>query len=164
MDIKNIVEQIKNNLIKKGYGIQENIDYGDYNFLLVGHLSKFEVSKFGMNDYFVNAGEIKEPTLANIRSFSNQVYGYAGQHKSNKLPPGLFGGYWVFPVAIVESISESVINAIQNETPPKHWSSAEFPIVLDISSGKLYYFQGTPAWGAAYYGGFRQLASELVSL
>ena len=164
MDENTLIGKIKENLKKKGYGIQENIEYGDYKFLLVGHLSKFEVSKFGTNDYFFTVGKVKEPILANIRDLSNQSFGYSGGHRSNPLPPGIFGGYWVFPIIMVESVSESVSNAIQNEVPPKHWSSAEFPIVVDLTSKKTYYFQGTPIWGAAYYAGFRQLINEIVAL
>ena len=30
------------------------------------------------------------------------------------------------------------------------------PVVFDLASGSLYYFEGTPLWGAAYYAGFRR--------
>lgn len=164
MNDNDYIDKIKDNLKKKGYGIQEDIEYGDFKFILVGHLAKFEATKFGHNDYFFTVGKVKEPTLANIRAFSNQSYGYSGQNRSNFLPPGLFGGYWVFPIVLVEQVSESVISAIQNEAAPKHWSSAEFPIVIDTSTKKVYSFQGTSTWGAAYYAGFRQLASEVASI
>ena len=123
-----------------------------------------EHSKFGKNDYFFAVGEIKETTLDSIRSFSSQAFDYSGQHRVNKLPPGLFGGYWVFPIILVDQIENSVMNAVQQEDPPKHYSSAEFPIVIEKTTKKVYYFQRTPTWGAAFYAGFRQLASEIASL
>ena len=158
------LEKIKKNLTNKNYSLQSDVKYGDFNFEVVGHLAKTQLSKFGKNDYFFIVGEVKEPTLANIRSFSNQAYGYSGQHRENKLPPGLFGGYWVFPIILVDQIQDSVMNAVQQEDPPKHYSSAEFPIVVEKTTKKVYYFQRSPAWGAAYYAGFRQLAGEITSL
>jgi len=35
--------------------------------------------------------------------------------------------------------------------------------VVELSTGKATYFQGTPIWGMAYYAGFRQLVSEVAS-
>jgi len=164
MDNSTFLEKIKANLTNKGYTLQTNIKYGDYNFEVVGHLAKIELSKFGKNDYFFVVGEIKETTLDSIRSFSSQAFDYSGQHRVNKLPPGLFGGYWVFPIILVDQIENSVMNAVQQEDPPKHYSSAEFPIVIEKTTKKVYYFQRTPTWGAAFYAGFRQLASEIASL
>lgn len=162
MDITNTLEQIKNNLTQKGYSIQENVAYGDDHFRLVGKLSKFELSKFGVSDYFVVVKELTEPTLEQIRAFSNQTYVYADQQRSGKLPPGFFASYWTFSVALVASLSAEVKTAIQHTAPPQHWASAEFPVVIDLAAGQSYYFQDTPVWGAAYFAGFRQFASELI--
>ncbi len=162
MDINSLVEQVKKNLQVKGYDIQENVQYGDFNYLIVGHLSKFELSKFGMSDYFFTVGYLKDSTVANIKSFSSQSFGYAGANRSNKLPPGLFGGFWAFSVIFVDQLQDSV-RQVKNDCPPKHWSSSEFPILVELSTGKVTYFQGTPTWGMAYYAGFRQLASEVTS-
>jgi len=163
MDSSSLVEQIQKNLQTKGYGIQENVVYGDFKYQIVGHLSKFELSKFGISDYFFTVGYLKDVTLANIRAFSNQSYGYAGSHRSNTLPPGLFGGFWAFSIILVDQLPDSVRQAIESDCPPKHWSSFEFPIVVETSTKKVTYFQGTPTWGMAYYAGFRTLASEVTS-
>jgi hypothetical protein len=164
MDTNSLFQQIRRNLQTKGYSIQENITYGDYKFQMVGHLSKFELSKFGISDYFFTVGYLKDTTLANIRAFSNQSYSYAGSHRSNTLPPGVFGGYWVFAIILVDQLSDSVRQAIEADCPPKHWSSSEFPVVVEASTGKATFFQGTPTWGMAYYAGFRSLASEITAV
>ena len=164
MDKNSLFEQVKKNLQLKGYGIQEEIKYGDFDYKLVGHLSKFELSKFGISDYFFTVGYLKDATVANIKAFSNQSYGYAGSNRSNKLPPGTFGGFWAFSIIFVDQLQDSVRQVIQNDCPPKHWSSFEFPIVVELSTGKATYFQGTPVWGMAYYAGFRSLASEITAV
>ena len=36
------------------------------------------------------------------------------------------------------------------------------PIVYDETEGRLYYFEKTPIWGAAYYRGFRKKIRQLL--
>lgn len=163
MDSNTILEHIKQTLTSKGYTLEEQVAYGDDHFRLVGKLSKFELSKFGVSDYFVVVKELTEPTLERIQAFSNQTYVYAGQQRGGKLPPGFFASYWTFSVALVNGLSAEVKTVIEHTAPLQHWGSAEFPIVIDTTSGQVSFFQDTPVWGAAYYPGFRQFASELFS-
>jgi hypothetical protein len=45
----------------------------------------------------------------------------------------------------------------------KHWASIVFPVLVDLSLGNLHYRRTTPIWGAAYVGGLRRTADELLA-
>jgi len=72
------------------------------------------------------------------------------------LPPGLFGSVWSFAVAITENLDQMTAQSIRSVAPPKHMSAAEIPAAYDTVTGNLYYFEGTPVWGGAYFDGFRR--------
>ncbi len=160
---RNFRQSISTNLSNKGFSLKENVDFGEYKFDIVGHLSKLEFTKFGINDYFCVVKEVNDISPEIIKSISAQIYQYSKKHRNNFLPAGIFGGYWVFPIFICNGVSLSVSEWIKTSLPPKHWSSAEFPVVIDSSSGNSFYFQGKVMWGAAYQAGFRQLAIDLIS-
>ncbi len=157
-----LLKKIQDKLKSEGYEVKSDVKYGDYTFPVVGRLSKFELSKFGKADYFVVVGVAQEAKLSDLRSFSSQAYEYAGSNRSTSMPPGLGASFFTFPVLIVNKAEESVVEGVKNGTPPKHWSSTEFPTIVDLTTGKMHYFTGTPAWGAAYWESFRRLVNKVI--
>ena len=67
------------------------------------------------------------------------------------------------PIILVDKIQESAVRSLQEDSPPKHYAAFEFPVVIDKATNSVYYFTGTPAWGAVYFEGLRQLADEITS-
>jgi hypothetical protein len=55
------------------------------------------------------------------------------------------------------------VEVIKAENPPKHWASAEIPVVFNLRSKELYFFEKTPLWGSAYYDGFRKMIKRLLA-
>ncbi len=64
-------------------------------------------------------------------------------------------GLICFPVAIVDGIDRATSTYIRNEAPPKHIEFDEMPVVYDLNSGALYYFEKTPLWHWALWGPMR---------
>ena len=125
-------------------------------FKIVAHRSRFELSKFGNSETFFIFHEFDGTDINLIRRFSNDAFNHATQLKTSSLPCGFFESVWCFAVAISHYVDDMTAQIIRTEAPPKHWSAGELRVCYDAPRHGLYYFEQTPAWGAAYYAGFRK--------
>jgi hypothetical protein len=91
-----------------------------------------------------------------LQSFSGLSFQFANKNKSAPLPNGLFMSVFCYAVAITEGLDPALAQSIRDTSPTKHWAAFEIPIVYDLTTNDLCYFQKTPIWGAAYYAGFRR--------
>jgi len=157
------LQKITNNLTNKGFALQQNVEFNEASFDIVGHKAKLELTKFGLNDYFFIVKHLNDITIEGLNAFSELGFKYSGKHRKNFLPPGIFGGYWVFPIVISDVVPEEVFQSVEITRPPKHWSSAVFPVLINSQVNKVHYYQGKVAWGAAYQAGFKQLVNEVTT-
>ena len=159
-------DQWLNNALQKlhsaGYKISTNVNYQGKTFWAVAHKSGFEITKFGNYETFFVFAEIPNLDYQTLRQFSDFAFNYAVASKSFPLPCGIFEAVSCFPVAVTENIDAATAQAVSSETPPKHWSAFEMPVVYSRSQRMLYYFQATPLWGAAYFKGFRRTILEFL--
>lgn len=133
-------------------------------FTAVAHRSRFELSKFGNCETLFVFGRPSGADATGLRQFCSQAFEYALQHKRFPLPRGVFEAVFCFGVGLVDRLDPAVAEQIRSTAPPKHWASGEIPVVYDQSNGSLCYFEKTPAWGAAYFKGFRnQIKKYLVA-
>jgi hypothetical protein len=130
--------------------------YGPMGFKYVAHRSRFEISKFGMAETFFTFAEIENIQPPTLQSFAGISFQLGNKNKSAPLPNGFFMSVFCYAVAITERLDPQVADWVRNTSPVKHWAAFEIPIVFDLTSGELCYFQKTPVWGAAYYAGFRR--------
>ncbi|WP_336331048.1 MULTISPECIES: hypothetical protein [unclassified Haloarcula] len=121
----------------------------------VFHDRSLELSKFGFVDTVFVVGTAE--TAADAKSFSEAAFEYGLSVKS-KLPRGLGGNLVVYPVVVTESDLAEWVEGYA----PKHWSSFEFPVVVDLSEGTVAYNESTPLWGTIYYNGFRETAETTL--
>ena len=119
--------------------------------------SGFELSKFGMAEYFFTFAEIPNLSPQGLKQFSAASFQFANKNKEVPLPNGLFVATFCFAVAITEDLHPQTAEYVANTTPEKHWSAFEFPVVMDVAQKNLVYFSKTPVWGAAYFAGFRRM-------
>jgi hypothetical protein len=61
----------------------------------------------------------------------------------------------VFPLLITVNVTTEAANYIKNSYCPKHFAASEFPSIIDLNTGYLYYYASTPVWGWAYYNKYR---------
>lgn len=126
--------------------------------------SRFEISKFGMAEYFFTFAEIPNLTPDVLQNYSSAAFQFAMKNKTVPLPCGLFESVFCFAVAITADLNQQLAQNIGETAPIKHWSAFEMPVVFDLASSSLHYFEKTPVWGAAYYAGFRkEIQSNLGS-
>lgn len=130
--------------------------YGPQGYKYVVRRSGFEISKFGMAEYFFTFAEIPNLMPDVLRSYSSAAFQFALKNKTFPLPCGFFESVFCFAVIITANLHPQLAQSITETAPIKHWAAFEMPVVFDLASGGLYYFEKTPVWGAAYYAGFRR--------
>ncbi|CAN5358691.1 hypothetical protein BH10ACI1_BH10ACI1_01730 [soil metagenome] len=155
--------QVAQKLAANGYNAMPPEKYQPQNFKYAAHRSRFELSKFGVAEYFFTFAEIPNLNIGILQQLSAVSFQFAKANKSSSLPDGLFASTFSFAVAITANVPAEFANYIHATAPTKHFSAFEISAVLDLTNGGLYYFQGTPLWGAAYYKGFRrEIEANLV--
>lgn len=160
--IDNWFESVSHRLSSKGFRISESVSYEGDIFRLVAHRSRFELTKFGNSETFFVFADFETLNGESMRLFSAAAFRYGKASRSVPLPIGLFESVYCFAVALVETLDEATAELVRFESPPKHWASAEIPVVYEQSRKKLWFFEKTPIWGAAYYVGFRNQIKEFL--
>lgn len=147
---------VRSGLAAAGFVLLDGVEFDARKFSLVARRSRFELTKFGFSESFFIFEEFDHLTTEALRTFSADAYRCAKKQRVMPLPCGLFESVWCYSVAITKAIDEPALASVRSATPPKHWESAEIPVVYDLAQAKLFYFEKTPLWGAAYYAGFRK--------
>ncbi len=125
-------------------------------FQLAARLSRFQLSKFGNHESFFVFEDLGAPDIGRMTAFSTAAFDYAKRNKKSGLPCGFFEAVSCYSVAIAAFAQPELVYSIRNNTPKKHMSAFEIPVLYDVSQGQLHYLERTPAWGAAYWRGFRK--------
>lgn len=121
-----------------------------------------EASKIGLTDRYCFIKQVPDNTTAQFaKSYSSALYNYAYQHKQT-LGRFFRSMMMVFPVLAVEKASAELVNFIRTYQTNK-FKSVEFPCVIELSTGNVFYYEKTPLWGALYYNGFRADAYKFFS-
>ena len=116
--------------------------------------AKFQASKFGESNTYAMVKYYPAPPETNIlQRFSSESFNYA-MSLPKGAPVGMGAHLVAYPLLVVDSITNELYQFIKTYCP-KHFASAEFPGILDISTNELYFYPDTPVWGAFYYGGYR---------
>ena len=106
--------------------------------------------------YFVLGRVSGTLTPEKVQAISQRTFNYVSKNKQANV-------LYCYPVMVTENVSAQNQKFIRSYSP-KHMSQFEFPVIVDLSARKLYYYTGTPLWGAAMYGGMRSDADALLSI
>ena len=147
---------VSQKLAANGFSPLAPATYQQQGYKYVARRSRFELTKFGMVEAFFTFAEIPNLSPAIAQQFSAASFAFANRNKSISLPNGFFVALFCFAVVITENLHQETADFITNTTPPAHWAANEMRVVFDLATGNLFYFQNTPIWGAAYYGGLRR--------
>ena len=150
------IRQIAQKLAENSFVALAPETYQPRGYKYVARHTRFEISKLGMAETFYTFAEIPNLTIDVLRQFSNASFRFAKTNKTVPLPCGLFEAVFCFAVAITAHLNQETAEYVRQVAPPKHASAFELPVIFDLVSGELYYFEKTPLWGGAYYAGFRR--------
>ena len=132
-------------------------EYQPQGFKYAAQLARFEITKFGMAEYFFTFAEIPNLTPPVMLQYSGAAYNFAVANKEVSLPNGLFSASFCFAVAMTENLAPETAELFRNTEPTKHWGSFEMPVIFDLKANNLVYYEKTPLWGAAYFAGFLRM-------
>jgi hypothetical protein len=153
---------IHGRLTAEGYVVQDDFPFEGKTFPVFARQTRFVVTKFGFAENFFTFFEFERLTSDMLRRFSADAFRCANQNRVVPLPCGLGESVWSYAVALAKSVDDATLNSARFDTPPKHFAAAEIPVVYDQTQNKLWYFEKTPLWGAAYYAGFRRQIKRLL--
>lgn len=156
MNSSSWLSQVAQKMSVNGFNPLPPEKYQPQNFKYAARRSRFEISKFGIAEYFFTFAEIPNLTPEILSQYSSAAFQFAKANKTSSLPDGLFTATFCFAVAITANVHPQFAQIIRESPPIKHWSAFEMAVVFDLANGVLYYFEKTPVWGAAYYAGFRR--------
>lgn len=107
------------------------------------------------SEYFFIPGCVNGPlTPETVEKISQKTFEFVSKMKrANSL--------FCYPVIVSENVPADVQKFIKSYNP-KHMAQFEFPVIVDASSKKLYFYTGTPLWGGAMYGPIRDNAKTLL--
>lgn len=123
--------------------------------------SRFEAAKFGTVDVYCCAKYFENAGAGILKEFSSKMFDLAMKHRSGA-PLGFGAMLVVHPLIVTENIPQDIYNEVKQYCP-KHFAANEFPVILDLAAGYVYYYEQTPLWGSAYYSGFRRQSYEFFS-
>jgi len=93
-------------------------------------------------------------TAQDISDYSNLCIAHAlSTYKG--LPHGFQNGVASFNVMASEKVDPEAI-AFAKSRPKKHFAAMQMPVIYDLSSNEIFYYEKTPLWGAIYYKHFRE--------
>jgi hypothetical protein len=143
------------------YGFSPITVHADAGIDRVYKRSRFEATKFGTVDAYCCAKFFENPDGGILMEFSSKMFDMASRHRTGSAL-GFGAMLVVYPLIVTENISQEIYKKIRQYCP-KHFAATEFPVVIDLATGFVYYYEQTPLWGSAYYAGFRKQAYEFFS-
>ena len=143
------------------YGFSPVTVHAEAGIDLVFKRSRFEASKFGNVDAYCCVKYFEKPDTDSFKSFSSRMFEMASKHRKGA-PVGFGAMLVVYPLIATENISDELYKETKLYCP-KHFAANEFPSVIDLTTGFLYYYEQTPVWGSAYYSNFRREVYKFFS-
>jgi hypothetical protein len=156
------LRKIQQNLAEAKYVLYPRGGEMDHDHALVARRSCFQLSKFGFSETFFVFEEFDTVTSKQMGEFSAAAFAHALRTRKCFLPRGLFEFVACFAVAITDRPQAAAVQMVREQTPPRHWTSVEFPVIYDRARDQLHYLEKTPLWGGAYYRGFRKTVQRLL--
>lgn len=161
---KSYLSKVLQRLGNDGFECYENVTYNDYFFKFVAKKSNFKWI-LGHAEAFFVFGEFSSIDARSLREFSTNCIEYARKTRSSS-PLTII--LVCFPVAIVNSINKVTSEYVRNEAGHFHQALLsgavmEMPVVYDLVSNTLYYFEKTPFMGWAAWGRLRETVQRLLA-
>jgi hypothetical protein len=144
-----------------GFRIKENITYKNQIFRCVAKRTRFQPEFFGFAEFFFIFAEFPTLNRASLKEFSSKCFRYATWHRS--VPSPLFARVICYPVALCNATGTDITESIHSNTPRRHWSAIEMPVVYNPKTRRLYYFKKTPFVGSAYWDYLRAMIISMLS-
>jgi len=145
-----------------GYELTANIAHEGGMFAGVARREKGELTRMGMARNLFLLASFPSIDQQVMRNYTAACFRYATKVDSGAMPRGLGGSLTVYSVGVTRSVDEAFAAGIRRTSPPRHVSALEIPVIVELETRRLQYFEKTPLWGAAYWRGLRKTIQELL--
>ncbi len=135
--LSNIIQRLEAN----GFRIKYDVIYRNQPFKVVAKRGLRAVPT-GLEECFFFFNDFQTIDWDTMKKFSNVCLSYTKRYKLIPYLP--LSGVLCFPVAMVNNPISNVLDAIYQTAPPFRFGYMEMPVILDIGTKQLHYFQGTP--------------------
>jgi hypothetical protein len=149
-------------LSQNRFRISENVTADGHTFPLVGRRTRLEPTKFGFTQTVFVFNAVSDVDGKQFQELSSASFEFARTSSTPFLPRGFGRMVLCYSVVVTSTVDEQTRKTLVANDAPKHWSAFEFPVIIDAETGRLSHFEGTPAWGAAYYRGFRKRLEKIL--
>ncbi len=95
---------------------------------------------------------------AHVAAFSSACFQAAADRTGGGR--GLGSSGVCFAVSVIPHADPSLVATVASTAPTKHWSSFEFPVLVDLGASTVTFYRQRVLWGAGYVGKFRRDAER----
>ena len=120
------------------FKVKTGVQFEGQPFAIVAWKGGFELLTRVEYFFFVTQFDVLD--LSTMKSYSQKCYRYCA--KNRVVPLSVFCTV-SYSVALVGGVDENVAATVRRNEPTKHWSSAESPIIWDLSTGLFHYSEAT---------------------
>jgi len=160
-EVTDYLATVTQHLTADGFKITEHITYKNQTFRCVAKRTKFQLEFLGFVEFFFVFAEFSAIDKTSLKEFTSKCFRYAKRYRS--VPSPLFDRVICFPVALCNSTATDITESIHNNMPPKHWSAIEMPVIYNLKTQRLHYFEKTPLFGSLYWDYLRAMIVTMLS-
>lgn len=158
-----VLTSIANNLTDTGFKVSRNVLLSDGKTAeLAASRTSFSWKGFVILSQHIIVRYIDRATHQDMKTLFES--GFRFGKKANRIPllRGMQFGYLIIPVILTDNADRTLIESAA-QRPAKHWALSEFPLVIDLASHHLAYFQGFVAWGALYLPDLKEIVKVFTN-
>jgi hypothetical protein len=158
IDSQQYLAVVAQRLGEDGFELTPNVSVGGQLVNLWAVRRKFQAGKFGTVSSFVVVRLDSSIDAAQLATYSAACFQAAMERTGGVRGLGSTGV--CYSVSAVPQADPGLVATVASTPTVKHWSSFEFPAVVDLGSSTVTYFNKRVIWGAAYIRGFRRDAER----
>ena len=157
-ELMDYLQKVKQRMEADGFRVTEGVPYDGQTFKYVAERKRCVPEWLTLERIVFILVPFESVDRAGLRELSRRCFRYGSKTTSTPPPLRLIETLFCFPVAIVDDVDPATAEAVHNEEPPRHcWRAQEMPVVCALRPQRLYYFEGTPLFGALLWDYYRSV-------
>ncbi|HEY6469514.1 MAG TPA: hypothetical protein VI434_07080 [Candidatus Dormibacteraeota bacterium] len=157
-DAQEYLATVSERLVEDEFEVRPNVSVGGEVAGLWAERRNFQPGLFSTVSTFVVIRLDTAIDAAHVTAFSSACFEAAADRTGGGR--GLGSSGVCFAVTVIPHADPSVISAVESTAPTKHWSSFEFPVLVDLGASTVSFYRQRVLWGAGYVGKFRRDAER----
>lgn len=153
-DPQEYLGSVSQRLTDDGFEVTQNVSVGGQGAGLWAARRNFQASMFSTVSTFVVVRLDASIDAALFTAFSAACFQAAVERTGGVR--GLGSSGVCFAVTVTPQADPGLVAAVESTAPAKHWSSFEFPVLVDLGANTVTFYRKRVLWGAAYIGRFRR--------